>query len=77
VLVPLHVSVVQALPSSVQADPFGLGEQVPTSPLRLQAEHSFVQALSQQTPLLEPDGMTQKLLAHWAFAVHVSANEAS
>ena len=60
-LVPLHVSVVQALPSSVHAVPFGLGEQVPTMPVRLQAPQSFVQAVSQQTPL------TQNPVAHWLF----------
>ena len=58
VLVPLQVSVVQALPSSGHDVVFGLGEQVPTSPVRLQAAHWSVQVVSQQTLL------TQLPLAH-------------
>jgi hypothetical protein len=68
---PLHVSVVQGLPSSVHADPLGFGEHVPTRPVRLQAEHSFVHEVSQQTPL------TQNPVAHCVFDVHVSANDGS
>ena len=62
--------VVQAL-LSLQVVPFVFGEQVPTKPVRLQAVHWLVQALSQQTPL------AQKPLAHWLFDVQPSANEAS
>jgi hypothetical protein len=71
VLEPLQVSVVHALPSSVQAVPFGFGEQVPTDAAKLHAEHSFVHAVSQQTP------PTQNPVAHCAFEVQVSANEGS
>jgi hypothetical protein len=57
-LEPLHLSVVQALPSSVHAVPFALGEHVPASPVKLHAPHSPVHAVSQHTPL------AQKPVAH-------------
>jgi hypothetical protein len=61
---------VQALPS-LQVVPLVFGEQVPTRPVRLQAEHWSVQAVSQQTPL------TQKPVVHWLLEVHPSPDEPS
>ena len=62
-----HVSVwVQAL-LSLQAVPLVLGEQVPTSPVKLHAEHWSVQAVLQHTPL------TQLPEAHWLPVVQVLA----
>jgi hypothetical protein len=61
---------VQAFPS-LHVVPFAFGEQIPTEPVRLQAEHWLVHAVSQQTPL------TQKPLVHWLFDVHPRPFEAS
>jgi hypothetical protein len=61
---------VQALPS-LHVAPFGFGEQVPTEPVKLQAEHWSVQAVLQQTPF------AQNPVAHWLFDVQPSPNEAS
>ena len=55
---------VQAL-LSLHALPLVFGEQMPTSPARLHAEHWSVQAMLQQTPLTQlPD-------AHWLPDVQV------
>jgi len=55
---------VHRLPS-LQAVPLVFGEQIPTSPIKLHAEHWSVQAVLQQTPLMQlPE-------VHWLPAVHV------
>jgi hypothetical protein len=57
-LAPLHTALwqvsvwVHALPS-LQAVPFDFGEQIPTKPGKLQAEHWSVHAVLQQTPLTQ------------------------
>jgi len=61
---------VHALPS-LHVAPFGLGEQVPTVPVRLQAKHEFVQVVLQQTPL------AQNPETHWLFVVQVTPRDGS
>jgi hypothetical protein len=61
---------VQALPS-LHVVPFDFGAQVPTEPVRLQAEHWSVQAVLQQTPL------AQNPVAHWLLLVQPRPDDAS
>jgi hypothetical protein len=71
VLVPLHVSAEQGLPSSIHAVPFAFGEHVPAKPARLHWPHSPVHALSQHTPL------AQNPLAHCVGVVHDEPRDGS
>ena len=66
-----HVSpVVQAF-ASLHVVPFVFAAHVPTDPVRLQAMHWFVQAVSQQTPF------AQKPLAHCVPVVHDRPSDGS
>jgi hypothetical protein len=70
-LVPSQRSSVQGLPSSAQAVPPALGEQVPTKPGRLHAEQSPMQARLQQTPLAQNPEL------HWLAFVQTSPLDGS
>jgi hypothetical protein len=67
-----HVSTPLQTFESAHDVPSGFGEHVPTDPATLHALQEFPKHASlQQTP------SAQKPLAHWAFEVHVSADDAS
>jgi hypothetical protein len=63
--------VVQAFRSLQVVVPLGLLVQVPTVPVRLQAMHWLVQAVSQHTPLV------QKPDAHWLAVEQARPNDGS